>query len=73
MREDIRRAVMKHDHVLQMHGFYLNEAAKDIRFDVVIDFAAPDRAALYRRIVSDIEGLYPGYSVTASLDVDASD
>ena len=73
MREDIRRAVMKHDHVLQMHGFYLDEAAKDIRFDVVIDFAAPDRAALYRRIVSDIEGLYPGYSVTASLDVDASD
>ena len=64
---------MAHDHVLQMHGFYLDEAAKEIRFDVVLDFAAPDRAGEYRAIVAEIEGKYPGYRVQVSLDVDASD
>ena len=73
IQEDVRRTVMVHDHVLQMHGFYLDEAAKEIRFDVIIDFAAPDRAGEYRGIVSEIEKKYPGYTVVASLDVDASE
>ena len=73
VQQDIRRAVMSHDYVLQMHGFYLDEAAKEIRFDVVLDFAAPDRGALYRSIVSEIESMFPAYTVAASLDVDASD
>lgn len=73
IQQDVRRTVMAHDHVLQMHGFYLDEAAKEMRFDVIIDFAAPDRAGEYRQIVSEIEGKYPGYAVVASLDVDASD
>jgi len=71
--QDIRRAVMSHDHVLQMHGFYLDEAAREIRFDVVIDFEAPNRADIYRAIVSEVEGMFPGYTVVVSLDVDVSD
>ena len=73
IQEDVRRTVMAHDHVLQMHGFYIDEAAKEIRFDVIIDFAAPDRLGEYRGIVSEIEAKYPGYNVAVSLDVDASD
>ena len=65
LQQDVRRTVMAHDHVLQMHGFYLDEAAKE--------FAAPDRAGEYRAIVAEIEGKYPGYRVQVSLDVDASD
>ena len=72
-QQDIRRTVMSHDHVLQMHGFYMDDAAKEIRFDVVIDFAAPDRVAEYRAIVTEIENKFPGYAVTVTLDVDASD
>jgi len=73
IREDIRRTVMAHDHVLQMHGFYLDEAAKEIRFDVIIDFAAPDRVGEYRAVVSEVEAKYPGYAIAAALDVDVSD
>ena len=73
LQQDVRRAVMAHDHVLQMHGFYLDEAAREIRFDVIIDFAAPDRVGEYRAIVSEIEQKYPGYRVIVSLDVDARD
>jgi divalent metal cation (Fe/Co/Zn/Cd) transporter len=73
LQQDIRRTVMAHDHVLQMHGFYLDEDAKTIRFDVVIDFAAPDRAGEYRQIVEALERQYPGYTFAVALDVDASD
>lgn len=71
--QDVRRRVMAHDHVLQMHGFYMDEAAREMRFDVVVDFAAPDRAEVYRAIVSEIEAQYPGYRVIATLDADTSD
>lgn len=73
IHEQVRRAVMAHEHVLQMHGFYLDAAAKELRFDIVLDFAAPDRMAEYRAIVSEIEKMLPGYTVTVSLDVDTSD
>ncbi|MBR3272870.1 MAG: cation transporter [Clostridia bacterium] len=73
LQQDIRRTVMAHDHVLQMHGFYLDEATKTIRFDVIIDFAAPDRVGEYRRIVEALERQYPGYTFAVALDVDASD
>ena len=36
LQKDIRRIVMGHDHVLQMHGFYVNSETKDIQFDAVI-------------------------------------
>ena len=73
IQEDVRRTVMAHDHVLQMHGFYLDAAAKEMRFDIIIDFAAPDRVAEYREIVSQVEAKYPDHRVSVSLDVDASD
>ena len=73
LQQDIRHTVMDHDHVLQMHGFYLDEATKEIRFDVIIDFAAPDRAGVYRQILTELEKQYPDYTFAVTLDVDVSD
>ncbi len=56
---DIRKTVMKYQYVLQLHGFSFNEDEKEIRFDLVIDFAAPDRNALYQQIVSEVQNKYP--------------
>lgn len=70
---DVRRTVMAHDYVLQMHGFYLNEAQKTMQFDVVLDFAAPDRTALYQEIVAEIEGKYPDHDLVVTPDADVSD
>lgn len=71
--DDVRRTVMAHEYVLQLHGFYLNEAERVMQFDVVLDYAAPDRAALYREVVEEIEGKYPDYTVTVTPDADVSD
>ena len=73
MRTAITAQVMGHEGVLQMHGFYVNETMRIIIFDVVLDFAVPDRDALYGQIVSEVEGMYPDYKVAITLDRDLSD
>ena len=73
MRSAITRAVMAHDEVLQMHGFYVDAASKRISFDVIIDFAAEDREGLYQQIVAEVQALYPDYGFDIALDRDLSD
>ncbi len=70
---DIRKTVMKYQYVLQLHGFSFSEDEKEIRFDLVIDFAAPDRNALYQQIISEVQNKYPDYKLRATLDTDFSD
>lgn len=72
-RQKVTNLVLSHEHVNQIHGFYFNEHTKSIRFDVVVSFDAADRMALYRRIVQEVQELYPGYSINAALDTDFSE
>ena len=73
MRGEITRVVMDHDGALQMHGFYADTEARHVSFDLIIDFAAPDRDALYAHIVADVQSLYPDYTFAITLDRDLSD
>lgn len=73
MYEDIRKSVMAHEYVLQIHGFYLDEESMTIHFDIILDFAAPDGDALYKDILSETQRDYPDYSVSITLDTDVSD
>ena len=70
---DIRRTVMSHEHVLQIHGFFYDEDTHTIIFDVIIDFAAPDSKALYAEISREIQQKYPNHKVEVRLDLDVSD
>ena len=73
LHDEIRRVVMARDYVLQMHGFYLNEAEKTIQFDVVLDFEAPDEMALYAGIVKDVQAIVPDYKLVITPDKDITD
>ncbi len=73
IREDIRRRIFEHEGVLQFHGFYLDEEQKFILFDIILDFAIPDRKALYQQICQEIQEAYPEYRIQIALDVDISD
>ena len=72
-REKIRKAVFSHPHVLQMHGFYLNEEKKTIRLDLVISFDAKDRKAVYMDVLKDVQALYPDYGFAMTMDTDFSE
>ena len=73
VRAKIIKMLRDHDYILQMHGFYFNEEEKRIQFDVIIDFDAPDRIALYNHIVQEVQEAYPDYTVNVALDVDLTD
>lgn len=73
IRDDVRRIVMNHENVLQMHGFYVELDEKQMRFDVVIDLEEKDRRGLFERILSEVRAAYPDYNVEANMDANISD
>lgn len=68
--DEITKAVMDIENVKQMHGFYMDEENKTIRFDVVISLDAKDRMAVYQRALSAAQSLYPDYSFNVVIDTD---
>jgi cation diffusion facilitator family transporter len=73
MRETVRDLVAAHPEVLQMHGFYVDEAAKAMTFDVVLDFAVPDHAAAVEAIRAEVAAAFPDYALHVTPDLDISD
>ncbi|MBQ9265356.1 MAG: cation transporter [Clostridia bacterium] len=73
MRDAIHGAAFAHEYVLQMHGFYVNEEKKTIRFDLVISFDAPDRREVYKAVLRDVQRLYPDYQFQVAMDTDFSE
>ena len=69
-RSAVSELLLSQPYVTQMHGFYLNEANKTIRFDIVISFDAPDRKAAFREAVEKVKAAYPGYQIVAAMDTD---
>jgi len=69
IRDTISDKITSHDWALQMHGFYVNIEAKEMRFDVVIKFGANAQEAL-QTIQGEIQEMYPGYSIQISPDID---
>ena len=73
MHKKIMAKVHSHDYVLQTHGFHVDFNPNVIYADVIIDFSAPDRAALCEEIQQEIRQLYPDFEVNMILDTDVSD
>jgi len=66
----VRDIVLSHEHVKQMHGFYLLEDQKTMRFDVVVSFDAKDRKAVFREVTEDVQKAFPDYQLQITLDTD---
>ena len=72
-RERILEIVSGFPEVLQAHGFYMDPAAKTMRFDIVISFDAKDRGAVYRAIRERVQEAFPDYSLQITMDTDFSE
>jgi hypothetical protein len=70
IREKVREIALSHEHVLQIHGFYLDKEEKSMRFDVVISFNAKDRRAVYSEVVADVQQAFPDYQLQIAMDTD---
>ena len=69
-QKKVRDIVFAHEHVKQMHGFYLVRDQKAIRFDIVISFDAKDRRAVYTEVVADVQKAFPDYELQVAMDTD---
>ncbi len=72
-RENVSRIVLENQHVLQVHGFYLDKAEKTLRFDIVVSFDAQDRKQVYREVCESVQKAYPDYRLQVVMDTDFSE
>lgn len=73
IRDAIRKEVLAHPTVKQMHGFYVDQEAKVISFDVIIDFADKDAAKVISEMHDDIAKQFPEYQFYIVEDKDFTD
>ena len=69
----VRDLVLAHEHVKQIHGFYLQAEKKAMRFDIVISFDAKNRQAVWQDTVTDVQKAFPDYQLQVAMDTDFSE
>ena len=69
-RKKVQEIVLSHEHVRQMHGFFLQKEKKTMRFDLVISFNSKDRKATCAEAVADVQKAFPDYEIHAAMDMD---
>ena len=70
MRKKVQEIVFSHQHVKQIHGFYLIKDRKAMRFDIVISFDVKDRRAVYEEVIQDVQKAFPDYTLQTAMDTD---
>ena len=73
VRNQVSAIVLGIEHVMQIHGFYVNFDRKEMRFDAVISFDSPDRMATQQQIFDAVKKEYPDYTVMITPDIDYSE
>ena len=61
------------EYVLQVHGFYADVETKQVTFDLVVSWDAPNRRDVLNGYLERLRQLYPDYTFAANLDSDMSD
>ena len=70
--EKVCAVVREHPHILQTHGFYVDESEKVISFDLVISFDDPDPLETIRKVKAGVEAQNEGYTIYVQFDQDFS-
>ena len=59
--------------ILQIHAFYLNFVAKQLSFDIVVDFNIENKEALRDGIIEHLKKSYPDYDIFIAIDTFITD
>lgn len=73
IRSEVSKIVHEHKDILQMHGFYVDEETKQMRFDLIVSFDSPDMKTIFNHVVADVKEAFPDYDVQVLFDTDISD
>ncbi len=70
MRDRVVELSRRHEGVLQIHGFFLDEEQKRMGFDLVLDYELKDRRRAFREICAEVREAFPDYEVQITMDID---
>ncbi|WP_294430444.1 cation diffusion facilitator family transporter [uncultured Treponema sp.] len=73
IRSKVAKIVHEHKDILQMHGFFVDETEKIMRFDIIVSFESPDMKTMFNHVVTDVREAFPDYDVQVQFDTDISD
>lgn len=73
VRKEVAEIALAEQYVLQMHGFYMNKEERTMRFDLVLDFDAPDKRAVCARVRDKVHALHEDYDILVTPDYDIAD
>lgn len=73
IRALLLRLADENPYVLQVHGFYANVEDKEVTFDLVVSWDAPNRHAVIDDVLAQMQREFPDYQFRAQLDADMSD
>ena len=75
--QEIRRAVQAaaqaHQEILQVHGFYIDETAHAVSFDIMLDYVIRDPAEITGSLRETLHRQYPAYDFHINIDRDFSE
>ncbi len=73
IRNRVSEIVMSHKEIIHMHGFYIDEKEKTMRFDIIVSFESINMKQLFMHVVEDVKEAFPDYDVQVQFDTDISD
>ena len=68
LQRDVIQTLARQEHVLQVHGFYYDEATGSISVDVVPDRSVTDDDAFIRLLKEQLSAVVPGIPVSVIID-----
>lgn len=73
IRETVRHIVSQYPEILQMHGFYAEEAVRAVSFDIMLDYDTDPPEQITDEIRSELTRRFPDYQFFINIDRDFSD
>lgn len=73
MQRDVVQTLARQEHIIQVHGFYYDEAAGSISVDVVPDHSVTDDQAFASMLLEQLSAAVPGIPVSIVIDHNYSD
>ena len=63
----------RYEHIIDIHGFHVDQKDREIAFDIVVDFTTPNRAQYYQKFCREAGEALKEYRLDVTLDADISD
>ena len=69
----LKELIKDRSEITQLHGFYVDDEAKSVAFDLILDFNCNDKEVIKEEVLTKLNEKYPEYKCYIVLDSNISD